>query len=342
MDNLIARYVHDVSRRLPEKERDEVSKELNANILDMLPENADESDIRRVLYQLGSPASLAEKYRQRPRHLISPAVYDDYERALKWVLPLCGLVVMTVGMVWGAIDAIKDGMVDVSYLIGNIISKGLSLGVAATFHGLVWTTVGFVIAERGTGKADEGKKETWQIEDLPEVTPGGKNRIPLSDSIAEMVITVVFSAVAILACSGILPIVFIIQNGDMQIRSLFSADFLAACIPAIVVMAILAVGECAIKMKVRRWSPLVCVAVIVSSLANMGIMVYLINRADLFSAEFAAFLQSIDWAGLDLLRFMGTGGVNPMIIFVKVVIVICALAQCGQAVYRTIRSNNRQ
>lgn len=40
MNNLIERYVYDVTRRLPEKDRDEVSSELKSNIYDMLPENA--------------------------------------------------------------------------------------------------------------------------------------------------------------------------------------------------------------------------------------------------------------------------------------------------------------
>ena len=92
--NLIERYVHDVARRLPEKEREDVKDELRANIYDMLPEGASEEQIRNVLYELGSPASLAGKYRQNPRYLISPAYYDEYVNVLKWVLPLVGVIVM--------------------------------------------------------------------------------------------------------------------------------------------------------------------------------------------------------------------------------------------------------
>ena len=59
--NLIERYVYDVTRRLPEKEREDVMKELRANIYDMLPEGASEDAVKKVLYELGSPVSLAEK-----------------------------------------------------------------------------------------------------------------------------------------------------------------------------------------------------------------------------------------------------------------------------------------
>ena len=48
-NNLIERYVYDVARRLPEKDREDVKKELRANIYDMLPENANDEAIKKVL-----------------------------------------------------------------------------------------------------------------------------------------------------------------------------------------------------------------------------------------------------------------------------------------------------
>ncbi|WP_018213198.1 hypothetical protein [Desulfitobacterium hafniense] len=337
MDNLIERYVYDVTRRLPEKDREEVSKELKSNIYDMLPENADENERKMVLYNLGSPASLAEKYRQKPRYLISPAVYEDYVRVLKWVLPLVGVVVLVIGMILGAIDAIKDGMVDLPYLISNTLSKGIAMGISAVFQALIWTTVGFVIADRTGAKANKSKEQEWRVEDLPDALPDDRGKIKLSDSIAELVLTGVFSVLGILICRGILPVAFVIQNGDTQIRTLFSSTFLASCVPAIAVMAILAVGACIFKIKVRRWTPIVCGAVVISTIINMCIMIYLLNRPDLFSTEFTAFLQSVDWGGFDPLGFMGVGGTNLFVVFTAIVVVVCSLAECGQAVYKTLK-----
>ncbi|MCK7487015.1 MAG: hypothetical protein MZU97_17045 [Bacillus subtilis] len=56
MNDWIKRYVHDVARRLPESQRDEVKKELEANIGDMLPEQPTEADIKAVLTTLGARA----------------------------------------------------------------------------------------------------------------------------------------------------------------------------------------------------------------------------------------------------------------------------------------------
>jgi hypothetical protein len=77
MDNLIERYVYDVTRRLPEKEQEDVRKELTANIYDMLPIQAGEEAVKTVLLNLGPTYDLAEQYRQKPNYLISPATYSS-------------------------------------------------------------------------------------------------------------------------------------------------------------------------------------------------------------------------------------------------------------------------
>lgn len=134
-NNLIERYVYDVARRLPEKDREDVKKELRANIYDMLPDGMGDEAVKKVLYELGSPASLAEKYRTRPRYLISPAYFDEYVNALKWILPLVGVLVMLIGFAVGAFDAAKSGSTNVPFVISGVLSQGVSMGVSAAFPG---------------------------------------------------------------------------------------------------------------------------------------------------------------------------------------------------------------
>ncbi|MEZ4627767.1 MAG: hypothetical protein R2912_06685 [Eubacteriales bacterium] len=52
--------------------------------------------MKKVLYELGSPVSLAEKYRTHPRYR-SPACFGRQHAALKWILPLVGVLVMLIG-----------------------------------------------------------------------------------------------------------------------------------------------------------------------------------------------------------------------------------------------------
>jgi hypothetical protein len=43
---------------------------------DMLSDQPNDAEIKEVLQSMGSPTKLAEQYRQNPRYLISPQVYD--------------------------------------------------------------------------------------------------------------------------------------------------------------------------------------------------------------------------------------------------------------------------
>ena len=340
MDNLIERYVQEVTRRLPEKEREEVSRELKFNIYDMLPEHPDEAAIKSVLNSLGSPAALAEKYRQNPRYLISPAYYDEYTRALKWVLPLVCVVVMAIGMLVGAIEAMKGdagSVQDIAYIISNIISKGVSMGVSAAFQALVWTTVGFVIAERTGEKIKGTKAPVWKVEDLPELQPNEKTRIPLSDGIAELVLTVVFSIIGILFCLGSFPFAMIIIDGQMQVANIFSAEFLAALVPVIAVTAAFGVASAVVKIKDCHWTPLVCSLHVLHKLVSMALSVYMLTRPFIFSAEFTAFMKGFNMPELWGFPWFGVSGMNPFLIFIVVVTVIGTIADCAKSIALTVK-----
>ncbi|MBN2251849.1 MAG: hypothetical protein JW724_07235 [Candidatus Altiarchaeota archaeon] len=341
MEKMVERYVYDVARRLPEESREEVSKELEANIYDMLSDHPEEDEIRDVLYQMGSPAALADKYRQKPRYLISPAMYEAYVSALKWVLPLVGSVVLVIGAILGVFEAMRNGIMDVGSFFGHILSRSFSLGISAAFQALVWTTAGFVMAERisahTVSEKGIGKTAGWKIEDLPEVLPNDKKKIPLSDSIVGLVMTGVFSVAAILVCLGIVPLAFYLKDGDLHVSRLFSDSFLTACIPGILVMGILGIIENIVKIRFRRWTPLTCSVVVATSLAFTGILLYLLNRSDLFSSEFVAFVQNKEWGTFDLLRYVEPGLSNPVILSLSIVIALATLAGCGVTIYKTYK-----
>ncbi|MCE5188736.1 MAG: hypothetical protein LLF75_06100 [Eubacteriales bacterium] len=337
MENTIERYVYDVARRLPEKEREEVKKELRANIYDMLPENASEAEIEKVLYELGSPASLAGKYRQNPRYLISPAYYDEYVSVLKWVLPLVGVIVMVIGFITGTVMALK---IDTSkyYLVATkIISQGISMGVSAAFQALIWTTVGFVIAERSGQRAEQSGKHSWRIQDLPEVQKSGQTHIPLSEGVAELVVMTVFSVIGILFCTGRLPFAMAFSEEGLHFTTVFNPDFLVLWIPAILVTFVLGVIVGITKIKDRRWSVPVCVSVVAKSLVSMAMSLYLLNQPNMFSSEFLTFLSNV---GV-LQALPQVNGKNVLLVVLMVLIVIGTISECVKTVTMTIKNRDK-
>lgn len=339
MSNMIERYVHDVARRLPEKDRDDVKKELRANIYDMLPEGASDDAVKKVLYELGSPASLAEKYRTKPRYLISPAYYDEYVSVLKWILPLVGVVVMVIGFAVGAFDAVKAESKDFAFVISGIISKGISMGISAAFQALLWTTIGFVIAEHSGDKGEKHGEHGWRIEDLPEVQ-NEKARISLSEGIAELIVSVVFSIIGLLFCTGRLPFMMAFSNGGVFFYNIFSQSFLNMLIPFILISLVLSVIEGIAKIKDRRWSVFVCVSVVVKKLVEMAITLYVVNQPNILSAEFHNFLmQSEVQEALQV--FPNINGTNVLIIAFCVLIIIGAVAESIKAIKNTVQYSNK-
>ncbi len=333
-NNLIERYVYDVARRLPEKDREDVKKELRANIYDMLPEGASDDAVKKVLYELGSPASLAEQYRTRPRYLISPAYFDEYVRALKWILPLVGVLVMLIGFAVGAFDAAKTASSNVPFVISGIMSKGVSMGVSAAFQALIWTTIGFIIAEHSGEKKQKTGEHGWRVEDLPEVQ-NAKSSIPLSEGIAELVLSVVFSIVGLLFCTGHMPFAMMFAQGDMVFYNIFSQSFLDMLVPFILVSLLFSVVQSIAKIKDRRWSVFVCVAVVVKKLVDMSFSLYLINQPNILNKAFFDFLSD---AGV-MQAIPSVSGRNVFVILFSVIIIIGAISEVVKSVKLTVQAH---
>ena len=337
MPDLIERYVYDVVRRLPEKDREEVRRELNASICDMLDEPASEENIREVLASLGPPQELAEQYRPQPRYLISPAMYDSYVRALKRVLPLVGCLLLLGGLIMGSINTIKDGLAPIQSVIQNTISTGLSMAVSGTLQTLVWVTLGFAIADRVCAK--KPGTAAWSVDDLPEEIPKDKGRIPLSDSIAELIVLLVFSTIGLLLLFGRLPGVFLPHSSIQYVYQLFSDQFLAVCIPIFLFSVFLEIVVSVIKIVYRRWCPPVCAAVVVNDVVSIALIFFLCTRPQIFNPDFLAVASQQTWASHDILNYVGLpfGGNLPLVI-IAIIVVVSGLAESVYAIIRTLHT----
>ncbi len=92
--NLIDIYIQEVTRRLPEKNREDIALELRSTISDMLSDDYRDDDVKDVLEKLGNPAELASGYRDQPMHLIGPRYFDVYLSLLKMILPIAAVIAL--------------------------------------------------------------------------------------------------------------------------------------------------------------------------------------------------------------------------------------------------------
>jgi hypothetical protein len=163
------RYVAAVLSSIPETRRSDVDRELRAAIDDAIEARVEQGEPpsaaeTTVLTDLGDPALLAADYSDRPLYLIGPRFYLPWLRLMRKLLAviplLAGVVAAVVRLVTG------EGLVEA--LLG-----GVWTGLIAAANVVVWTTVGFVLAERDDAAAADlqplTKRAQWSLDRLPMV-----------------------------------------------------------------------------------------------------------------------------------------------------------------------------
>lgn len=193
-DDMINRYVYQVTKHLPNNTRKDIEQELRTLITDMLEERTPgkasaKEAIDSVLLELGSPYELADKYRDKSRYLISPAIYPAWIFVLKIVI---GAVILGIGIssILGLVSS--EEIVWYRY-IGSFIAT-LSGGL---FMAFAWVTIIFAIIEWRGYNVKELVPE-WELSSLPPVS-SKEVSIPIWGPIAEIIFTIIIMLLFLLS-----------------------------------------------------------------------------------------------------------------------------------------------
>ena len=107
MSELIERYVHQVGRYLPNKEREEIQAELRSQIQDQLDDRYEgaptQADVAAVLKELGDPRHMAASYGGE-QYLVGPDLYPVMMMVLRrgWVIvPPIAILVRLLATLFG-------------------------------------------------------------------------------------------------------------------------------------------------------------------------------------------------------------------------------------------------
>ena len=174
--DLLQRYINEVGRHLPRRQRKDIQSELYSLLQDSLEESRgsseltddkhedpeDEEKVIGILRTFGPPSRFADRYKPQ-RYLIGPTYYSDFKMVLTIVLSvITGLYLFGI---------IADFLLDSDSAISI-------LGIVSTFssyfeHLLVNSGIViliFVLIERFSGDTSgEKKKEEWDPSSLPKV-----------------------------------------------------------------------------------------------------------------------------------------------------------------------------
>jgi len=185
--DLIERYVQEVSRRLPRKQREDVARELRSSLEDSLEnragvplEQVDEAQAVELLLEFGRPQDVAASYRTGPDYLIGPALYPSFIRTMKICLAVVGGL-MALGILLDIVGSSGD-LRELGWIGLRTISD-----LQSGFLGLLGLVVlVFATIERAStpGTAAE---ESWDPHDLPPVAED-KDQVDRTGTIVGLVL----------------------------------------------------------------------------------------------------------------------------------------------------------
>jgi len=120
---LIERYLQEIGRRLPHKQRADILSELRSSLMDTLEARfgSDPNDdaVISVIKEMGSPKKVAESYHPEGQYLIGPALYPTF----KLVLGVVFTVIISLQLVTVTISlGLTPGSVSLLDEFWNIIS----------------------------------------------------------------------------------------------------------------------------------------------------------------------------------------------------------------------------
>lgn len=248
--NLIDRYVYAVTKGLPQKQREDIDKELRTLIDDMLEQyQGDEphtKKIERVLIGLGDPELLADSYRESKKYLIGPQNFDKYILMLKLV---SGAVFIGI-----SIASVIDGVFTTQTDITNMIVDYIATMFYALLQGFAWVTAGFAIAEyNGVNLPNKNvENEAWSPSDLP-LLPEKAASISRIESVFAILFSTIFTSIFYFA-----PQMFAAYirdgAGGMNVIPVFNVEVLSKYKALILVVFILGVAKEALKLIIGRWN----------------------------------------------------------------------------------------
>lgn len=174
MSDLIERYVHEVGRYVPQKERADIQAELRSQIHDQLEDRYKDSptqdDVADVLRELGDPRRMATSYGGE-QYLVGPSLYPFMIMVLRrgwaFVPPIVVLVNVLLAL-------FGDEPIN---LISLLIQTGLNV-VTAVFWFSAIVVIIFAIIERSGESIEEltGEDKPFDPQNLPEVDAPGVDR----------------------------------------------------------------------------------------------------------------------------------------------------------------------
>ena len=295
---LIEVYVREVTRRLPEKMRNDIALELRSTIEDMLPGDYTEDNVKQVLEKLGNPATLASQYRDRPMHLIGPKFYDAYISILKLTLTIVSIVVLSLFIIEKVASLSTIDTLSVSTVIGFVVDA-IGLLVETAIQDFFWVTLIFIILDRTISPTVQVpltlSGTPWKPDDLKNIP-----NIPLKKAIKISEIGVGFFWTVIWAVVYFRAIHLIGvyesregQSGLEFVMPVFQHDVFLSYWPLVSLHILLGLLLLAYKAKLRQWTFKLALTNTIVQLVGIIVFIIIVSNPNLVNPAFVTYFSQL-------------------------------------------------
>ncbi len=166
--SLLDRYIQEVGRFLPRKNRKDIQAELRSSLVDALEDRFGESPVEDqvagVLKEFGDPRQVAGSFHPQGQYLVGPGLFPLF-RMVAWIVIAAVLGAQLLG--WGiAIMVAGEPFSPLEILASLVNSIPTSLG---------WVLITFMILQYYDAKPYLGD-EPWDPKQLPEIKPEDAKR----------------------------------------------------------------------------------------------------------------------------------------------------------------------
>lgn len=324
-NDLIERYLHAITRRLPGAQRADVSDELRTLISDMLDERCGglpptSKDVRVVLTELGTPGEMVRKYTaDEDACLIGQPYYAQYLYVLKIVLACVAGGMIVVGALSLATGA--EGGV-----LGGVLEGVGSLIAALVFAFAIVTLLFAFFSHRGVDVEVMGS-----LDDLPPV-PRDTKVSTRGDAVAGIVFSIV-GAIVFLLFPDVLNAFS--HRADGVPFDPFNIEAVRSSAWVIIAWTVVCIGAESFKLVEGRYTPRLLAVTLVSDLVVAGLAVFWLTNFQLIDAQ--AIIQALQAMGHALNGPVLWAASNAQVAFCGFIVLALAI-DAVDSIVKTVRA----
>lgn len=328
--NLIDKYITEVGKHLPRRNRADIEAEIRSTLEDMLEERkqsgggVDDATVIQLLREYGAPRKVAESYTGK-RYLIGPQLYPTFILVLQIVVSVL-LVVSLVGL---GLGLAQSGLTGPAFLstVGKSLLDLLG-GLIAAFGNIVLV---FAILER-TLPAKEFEEEAEEWDPAKLASEPDPDRVSYAEQIASIVFTSIFLIILNLY-PGIIGFGFF-QGDEWVFVSPILSDAFFSYLPWINILGLLEIVLSIILLRQGIWKAWTRITHVVLELGNIALAIAMLTGPALVA------LRAEDFAGTPLAEsaevFLWVAGWVPTLVLS--VIIIVSTIDVGQTIYRLVKN----